>query len=156
MLKRDARGYEGGARNRTLSPGDVWQARKSVFDGATRAPQWAERFGMSVDSVRRMLRGDTYRDLPMPGDAEALPDAPESVAGSAELQEALSIASGGLVPKVAPRRMHNPLFDEPAEDELAGATAAFADDVKRERKQSSDGMPEELAKGHEAPGEGRS
>lgn len=59
----DARGYQGGERNRALSPQDVYWARGEYYAGRVGARQLAFQFGMSVDSVRRMLRGDTYANV---------------------------------------------------------------------------------------------
>lgn len=59
----DQRGYVGSERNRVLSPADVVWARAEHAAGRVTAPQLARMWGMGVESIRRMLRGDTYTNV---------------------------------------------------------------------------------------------
>lgn len=66
----DERGYAGGERNRVLSPEEVQWARMEYAKRRESARSLADRFELSIDSIRRMLRGETYRNV-----ATALPRA---------------------------------------------------------------------------------
>lgn len=77
----DPRGYVGSERNRTLGPEEVLWAREAYQKGEVTARQLAKQFGMSVDSVRRMLRSETYANV-----GEALPRAAEVVAADAPMR----------------------------------------------------------------------
>lgn len=59
----DRRGYRGSERNRVISPEEVIIARQRYEAGEVTPRELAESFGMGVESVRRMLRGDTYGNV---------------------------------------------------------------------------------------------
>ena len=101
----DSRGYVGGERNRALTPEQVVWARQAAFEKGAPAAAIRDALGrvgitMSVDSVRRMLRGETYGNVgvQMPrveleaprGEAGELVQVSEAdVAASAERLQAL-------------------------------------------------------------------
>lgn len=62
-LPLDKRGYRGAEKNRAIGPQEVLWAREGYHKGELSAREIAERFDMALDSVRRMLRGDTYRNV---------------------------------------------------------------------------------------------
>lgn len=104
-LPVDQRGYVGAEKNRELSPEQVIWARGEYFDGRVTPRQLAMMWNMGIESVRRMLRGDTYANV-----GQALPRAEvanravEAVDEKAEealriLEERGMVDLGGL-PKV--------------------------------------------------------
>lgn len=66
----DERGYTASEKNRQFSPEQVVWARNAVFHRRTTASEIARLWGVGTESVRKMLRGDTYanvgRQLPAP------------------------------------------------------------------------------------------
>lgn len=70
-MPMDVRGYRAGEKNRLLDPEQVMWAREEYHFGRITARELAKQFGMSLDGVRRMLRGDTYANV-----AEAIPRVP--------------------------------------------------------------------------------
>lgn len=72
----DRRGYQGPEKNRQLDPKEVVWARNEFFAGRVTPKQLSRQFDMGIESVRRMLRGDTYANvgeaLPRANDAQAL------------------------------------------------------------------------------------
>lgn len=69
-LPVDQRGYVGAEKNRELSPEQVIWARGEYFGGRVTPRQLALMWNMGIESVRRMLRGDTYANV-----GQALPRA---------------------------------------------------------------------------------
>lgn len=84
-LPLDKRGYAGAERNRVMSPEDVIWARAEYFAQRITTRQLSRQFGLGMDSVRRMLRGDTYGNI-----EGATPRAQEAKA------EVLNIDDGGV------------------------------------------------------------
>jgi hypothetical protein len=68
----DQRGYTGAEKNRALTPEEVIWAREAYFRNELNARQIAAKFGLGTDSVRRMLRSETYANI-----GKALPRAAE-------------------------------------------------------------------------------
>lgn len=90
----DPRGYAGGERNRQIEPKDVIWARQAYHNGEVTTRQLSVMFGMGVESVRRMLRGDSYANvgeaLPREQDAR-MTDAEPSPEFLASIQKGLEV-----------------------------------------------------------------
>lgn len=111
----DPRGYMGAERNRQLSPHEVQQARQLYHARQVTARQLAMQYHLSVDSVRRMLRGDTYANV-----GDALPRA-------TELATELDVDDGGAFERLTGQASATPAaepsvpaglapsFDEPGD-----------------------------------------
>lgn len=56
-------GYLGAEKNRMLGPKQVLTARVDYRAGRVQVKELASIFGMSPDSIRKMLRGDTYGNV---------------------------------------------------------------------------------------------
>ena len=162
----DARGYAGGEKNRQLTREQVVWARRAAFEQRATAAEIRAalaRVGvnMSTDSVRRMLRGETYGNVgvqlpraastlqpPPGGQVELVPLAAADVEASAERLRAMLGDSAGQRPGPNPA---------PTQGNIdAGASAAsvldrLAADIETAKAQSGDGMLAELA--GEPPGE---
>lgn len=102
----DDRGYTGSERNRVLSPEEVVWARSQYAARAVSAAGLARQWGMSAESVRRMLRGETYSNVGQSLPRETLPE-PELPAAAEKVLEAV------LEAKAAER------VEEPTEAEKA-------------------------------------
>lgn len=82
----DPRGYAGAEKNRRLEPQEVIEAREAYFQRRTTTRHLAAQLGISVESVRKMLRGDTYGNV---GQALPLATAVRAVYERAEPSEEL-------------------------------------------------------------------
>lgn len=131
----DSRGYVGAERRRVLTPAHVAWARDASFRGAT-APAIRQALAgvgidLGIESVRRMLRGETYgnvgRKLPERLVAPEIPPPP------------------GLVPETevseSAERLRKALAEGP------DALERLAADVQQARAGSADALLTELASG---------
>lgn len=148
----DSRGYVGGERNRTLTPEQVVWARTMSHERRASAGEIRDaltRVGiyMSVDSVRRMLRGETYSnvgvqlprtDLTPPGaePVELVKVSDEEIAASAERLQ-------GLLAQTQSERPADP----------AEIMRKLADGMAQAKAGSADGMLNELKAGGDPFGE---
>lgn len=108
-LPLDKRGYAGSERNRQLDPNEVIWARTQFAQGAVTPRQLARQFGLGIESVRRMLRGDTYANI-----GEALPRAEE-------VKQATTLDDGGALRRLLRESEALPPPLKPAEvDEPSG------------------------------------
>lgn len=122
----DPNGYAAGERNRRLTPEEVFTAREQYFAKKVTARQLAFKFGLSTDSIRRMLRSETYANvgeaLPRAEELDrmrALPDADEMVKRLMEEQE--RVDREGVVKEAAKKEERTAL-----DQFLASGTAAPA------------------------------
>lgn len=100
----DDRGYAGSERNRVLDPRLVMWAREKYALREISAVGLARQLGMGVESVRRMLRGETYANV-----GQALPR--EHL-----VEESLRVDDGGALERLLERQRE--LDEKPAEVEL--------------------------------------
>lgn len=87
MAKPSANGSE-------FSPAEVRRIRAQAAAGSLSVRAWADAKGVSLETVRRIARRDTYRDVP---DEEPLadgdtPSAADIAASLAKLQQAVNAA----------------------------------------------------------------
>lgn len=122
----DSRGYAGAERNRQLDPEQVVWARRAAFNREVTPRQLADMWNMSPESVRRMLRGETYSNvgMAMPRAQEAsrrmTPTEEDAAASAARVAQALGLTATAT----APARKEEGLAEgeEPNMLELFGAT----------------------------------
>ena len=132
----DSRGYIGGERKRVLTPEQVMWAREASNGGASAAQIQKALADVGVwlatESVRRMLRGETYSNVgrpmragltaPRAGDVEPLVQVSDAeVAASAERLQGL-LTAGQAERPADPAEIMRRLAGE-----VAGARAATAD-----------------------------
>lgn len=105
-------GYVGAEKNRMLTPEQVLWAREEYYHNRVTVREMAKSFNMSVESVRKMLRGDTYSNV-----ADALPRA----TGAAQQRE---IHDGGALQRLLAQQAE---IDrgEPKIDEILPKVAPF-------------------------------
>src|SRR4051812_7104667 len=99
----DKRGYQGPERNRQLGPAEVVWARTEYMEGRVTPRQLSRQFGMGIESVRRMLRGDTYANI-----GEAIPRVGEAA-------NAMEVNDGGAFERLIGQSppLPVPSFGEP-------------------------------------------
>lgn len=119
----DARGYVGSQKNRKLKPEEVIWGRDAYFQQRITVRQLARMWEMSADSVRKVLRGDTYADV-----GAALPRAEE-------VAQAMEINDDGALERLLEAQRRK---DEAAMNDAA-LEAGLLDNVEEGHAEPSDG-----------------
>jgi hypothetical protein len=128
MMQADGRGYVSSEKNRRLSPEEVVWARQAVERGSQSPKSLSTAWGMSVDSVRKMLRGDTYGN----------------------------VGQGNAPPTTLTKdpRERTPTREDLPDDEAAASLSRLSTAIEEEKARDPDRLLEELGFGPKSNGRG--
>ena len=111
-------GYVGAEINRTLTPEEVVWAREEYAEGRVTVRELSQLHRMGAESVRRMLRGDTYANI-----GRALPR-------QQEFAQQREIHDGGALQRLLKQQEEIDKKEEPKLDEILPTKSEPFDPLK--------------------------